>query len=84
MSLTEGDRAIVREIAFEVAKVANEESDKRLANAIKVHGLECPTAKRVRDTYMLTKGFIIGVIVIAAIVGGSTGVALANIIKWVQ
>ena len=47
MTLSEGDKAIVREIAFEVAGVMKGELKGCINTAISTHANQCPVAKKV-------------------------------------
>ena len=87
MPLGEGDRAIVREIAFEVATVMKAESRKSLENAIKMHGLECPAKKAIaewpKQAKIFSRGFVLGLVLMAIILGGVSGVAAVKIIQLI-
>jgi len=47
MPLDEGDRAIVREIAFEAAEVIKSEVIKTLKTELRLHQAECPAIKAI-------------------------------------
>jgi len=48
MPLDEGDKAIIREIAFEVAVILKRELKNARDEAIKIHALECPAKDAIK------------------------------------
>lgn len=77
MALNDGDKAIVREIAFEASKVVAEELGKAMATKLRLHSLSCPAVKTVERWRMMLIGGILG----GAIIGSGSAVGLLELFK---
>ncbi len=81
--LDEGDKAIVRQIAYEVGGVISAQISEAVKNKLDVHVLSCPVKASVdanedrievieqwpKQAKMFSKGFILGVVVVSSAVG---------------
>jgi uncharacterized protein (DUF2062 family) len=68
MSLDEGDKAIVQEIAWQVGKAVGQEIGDRLSAQIREHALTCSTAKLVEAWRNRAVGIVVG-----SVIGGAAG-----------
>ncbi len=77
MALTDGDKAIVREIAWEVSDTIMERIEKRQDEQIEAHQSNCPTGRAVSRAKWLFVGIAIG----AGLVGSSGTFAALKLFK---
>ena len=75
MALNEGDKAIVRDIAFAVGDVLMKRFDERIAN----HGFTCPAAQAVSKWRGQLKALVIGIAIGAAIIGSGGTIGLLKV-----
>jgi hypothetical protein len=69
MAMSEGTRAIVREIAFEAAGVIRDELKTTFATHVELHQATCPTRTEVQAAKDKAKGAKIVLVAVAAVVG---------------
>ena len=77
MSLSEGDKAIVRDIAFEVAKVMKQETKDCITTAIAAHVVSCVVGKKVSRVVWM----VAGAVVILGILGVTTLPGVGELLK---
>lgn len=77
MALTEGDRAIMRETAFEVAEVIERRLLAAFEKQVELHQATCPVKMEVQATLNQAKGGGRVAVLIAAIISGVAGLALS-------
>jgi hypothetical protein len=78
---TEGDKAIIREIAFEVAKVIKADLKADFAGAVELHQATCPIKVNVEATLNQAKGakVALGILwAVAAALGGAAVVVVGH------
>lgn len=84
MSLDDGDKAIVREIAFEVAGVLKEELTDGFKTQIELHTSRCPAVEAVKqwpkEAKSFSKGFIIGLVLGGIALGTGTSLLIAKLL----
>ncbi len=73
MTLTDGDKSIVRDIAFEVGEVLMKRFAKETATAIRMHELECKTAETVKRWQNQARAILIVVAIGSFLAGYGTG-----------
>ena len=78
MALDEGDKAIIRNIAFEAAEHTAQKVTTLFEAKLQLHQAECPFAEEFSATKNQAKG---GWWTITALVGALTGVA-ALVLSW--
>ena len=83
MALTAGDQAMVREIAYEVARVIAGEMQTAMIQAIRIHGLECPTAKDVGRYRDQLRGLIIGIAMGSGLAGAGIVIGIQKLFQLV-
>lgn len=73
MALTEGDKAVVREIAFEAAKTIGDEVKDAIMTGLRLHQAECPVKVEVEAKINQAKGarwaFGLVIAVVSAAIG---------------
>jgi hypothetical protein len=80
--LDDGDKAIVREIAWEVGDKIGERIATTLHESIHAHTESCPTG-RLLDAYRnKLKGIVIGVSIGATIFGAGGALSVAKLLGW--
>ena len=86
--LNEGDKAIVKEIALEASTAIKEDLVADFKVQFKLHQLECPIKDKVEaieawptQAKMFSRGFLLGIVAVAALVGGSASLAIEKIVK---
>jgi len=77
MSLTEGDRAIVREIGAEIGMSMAKTLKEQWKGDLKTHYLTCPTTKAVANVKFAVLGAVVG----GLIVGGTGTVGLLKVLS---
>ena len=85
--LNEGDKAIVREIAFEVAGVLKDELTNGFKMQIELHRLNCPATEAVKEwpkqAKMFSKGFVIGLVLSGIVLGTGTSLLIAKLLQMI-
>ena len=76
MALNEGDKAIVRDIAFEVGEVLK----KSFTERIEAHQCTCPTAQAVGRWRGQLKALAMGIAIGAAIIGSGGTLGLLKLL----
>lgn len=71
MALTEGDKAIVQEIAWEVSKTIVKRMEKVLDEKIELHVETCPYGKKIKQIRPLIIGFVLGFLAVSGFAGWS-------------
>lgn len=79
--MDDGERAIIKEIAFEVGETLMERFDKTLAHKIEHHQLTCEVVSQVKKWQGQAKTLIIGIAIGAAIVGSGGTVGVLKLLK---
>jgi len=84
----EGDKAIIEKTAYAVAEKVEERLKKHFAEQITLHQAECPTKMRVDvisnwpdQARMFSKGFVIGIVCVSALVGSGMSVVVTKLIS---
>lgn len=81
MALNEGDKAVVREIAFEAAKTIGDEVKDAILTGLRLHQAECPVKAEVEAKINQARGarwaFGIVISLVSAVIG-----AISAFIGW--
>ncbi len=72
MALNDSDKAIVREIAWQVADALQQRWHAQVAQAIETHALKCDTGFTVRRWGAQAKAILVGVFLGGLLVGGAS------------
>ena len=81
VSLSAGDLAIVKEIAYEVSNIMKEDIKETIQTAIEKHTLTCPATKNVSANSRV-KPLLLGAVAGAALAGGGSNAG--SIAKWLS
>ena len=85
MALSEGDKAIVREIAFEAAEIIKGELSGSFKMQMELHQLSCPAVEAVKqwpkEAKSFSKGFVVGLILSGIGLGTGTSLLVAKLIS---
>jgi hypothetical protein len=81
MALTAGDRAMVREIAFEVSNVMLDRVREIINTAVELHSAKCEAKVVIRDVKTSGRWLLAGIAVGAGLAGGGGAVAVAKFLS---
>ncbi len=79
--MDEGEKAIIKAIAWEVGDALMEKFEEKLQTKIKLHSLACETTKTVNKWSGQAKTLIIGIAIGAALVGSGGTVGIMKLLK---
>ncbi len=69
MTLTDGDKAIIHDIALQVAQVLKSEIKEYMASSISLHVATCTTKAKVLELVNKGRGAFAVVVVVASVIG---------------
>jgi len=81
MTLSEGDKAIVKETAWEVADAVAARIQTDVAALVKLHAASCPVKDKVEEIVNKGKGAWAAVIVVAGAVGSLVALVVGHFWK---
>lgn len=76
-----GDKAIIKEIAFEAAKVIGDRLEERFIEKIKLHQAECPVKDEVAKNVNQAKGAWKVIAFVSALVGAAISFVASHLWK---
>ena len=93
--LDEGDKAIVRQIAFEAGEVISHQISNAVKDKLDIHVLSCPIKtyaetndKRIKEieswpkqAKLFSKGFILGIVFVSSAVGSGITLLVTRLAK---
>ncbi len=82
MDFEAGEKAIIKDIAFEVGETIIKRLNETLTARIKLHQLSCPTADEVNKWRGQAKGLVIGIALGAALVGTGGTIGFLKLFKF--
>lgn len=77
MSLTDGDKAIIKNMGFQVGEIISKRLREEWMRDLEDHQLKCPTMNTVRTWKILAVGVFIG----GLLVGGGATATILNLLK---
>jgi hypothetical protein len=80
MTLDDGDKAIVKEIARAVGREIGQELSKNVADQIMLHAASCTAVKDIQGWRTSIKALVIGVAIGAALIGSGGTVAALKLL----